>query len=376
MKNLKHLLSAVTSIALAFFVGVFVASATGLEQFAVPIGAATTLLTLIPQSSANGVLKAIVITDILTEWGAFYRAGGQGVKDLLTKLRQRSVTAQYFPTRVTENTIMEKSVADFARVLQRFQKGWTPIGTTTFTPTKIPLYKLKIDLQETPDDLEESWLGFLADGNLDRRQWPFIRWYLENALIKADEDLELNEIYKGVVGTITPGTATAAGASLQGIKAQLNAHHAAGNLGTVTMGAVPTTDAEDFVDYVEDFINNIPRLLRRELDFLFVNEDLHDLFRDGMRAKYNTNYEQVADSRITKLRNDNINLVGLPSMDGSTRIWTTPKFNRQGGFKKPKNERIFEVEKVDREVKAYTDYYKGYGFWIPQYVYSNDVELT
>lgn len=376
MKNLKHLLSAVTSIALAFFVGVFVASATGLEQFAVPIGAATTLLTLIPQSSANGVLKAIVITDILTEWGAFYRAGGQGVKDLLTKLRQRSVTAQYFPTRVTENTIMEKSVADFARVLQRFQKGWTPIGTTTFTPTKIPLYKLKIDLQETPDDLEESWLGFLADNNLDRRQWPFIRWYLENALIKADEDLELNEIYKGVVGTITPGTATAAGASLQGIKAQLNAHHAAGNLGTVTMGAVPTTDAEDFVDYVEDFINNIPRLLRRELDFLFVNEDLHDLFRDGMRAKYNTNYEQVADSRITKLRNDNINLVGLPSMDGSTRIWTTPKFNRQGGFKKPKNERIFEVEKVDRTVKAYTDYHKGYGFWIPQYVYSNDVELT
>lgn len=376
MKNLKHLLSAVTSIALAFFVGVFVASATGLEQFAVPIGAATTLLTLIPQSSANGVLKAIVITDILTEWGAFYRAGGQGVKDLLTKLRQRSVTAQYFPTRVTENTIMEKAVADFARVLQRFQKGWTPIGTTTFTPTKIPLYKLKIDLQETPDDLEESWLGFLADNNLDRRQWPFIRWYLENALIKADEDLELNEIYKGVVGTITPGTATAAGASLQGIKAQLNAHHAAGNLGTVTMGAVPTTDAEDFVDYVEDFINNIPRLLRRELDFLFVNEDLHDLFRDGMRAKYNTNYEQVADSRITKLRNDNINLVGLPSMDGSTRIWTTPKFNRQGGFKKPKNERIFEVEKVDRTVKAYTDYHKGYGFWIPQYVYSNDVELT
>src|SRR5690606_4929323 len=116
--------------------------------------------------------------------------------------------------------------------------------------------------------------------------------------------------------------------------------------------------------------------LKNELDYVFLNEDLHDLFRDGMRELYNTNYEQVADSKITKLRNDNIQVVGLPSMLGSTKIWTTSSWNRQGGFKKPANEQIFKVENVDRTVKAYTDYYKGFGFWIAEYVLFNDVELV
>src|SRR3546814_6502021 len=97
----------------------------------------------------SGQLNTITITDVITEWGAVYRAGGEGVKDLLTKLKQRSVTAKYFPTRITEKTVLEKALAEFTRVLQRFQKGWTPIGGTTFTPEKIPLYKLKIDLEET-----------------------------------------------------------------------------------------------------------------------------------------------------------------------------------------------------------------------------------
>lgn len=376
MKHLTTLFKGFALLALSFIMGAFIASAAGMPDMAMPVGGAFVALSFIPKGiNTPGILATITATDIVAEWGAIYRAEGQSVKDLLTKLTQRSVTASYFPTRITEKTVMEKAIAEFARVLQRFQKGWTPIGGTTFTPSKIPLYKLKIDLEETPDDLEESWLGFLADNNLKRDKWPFIKWYLMNALIQAEQDLELNEIYKGVVGNITPGTANAAGTSLQGIKKQINLMDAAGEGKKITLGAVPTVGKE-LVEYVDDLIGGAGRLLTNELDYIFMEEDNHDLFRDGMREKYNTNYEQVADSKITKLRNHNIQVVGLPSMVGSSKIWTTPKWNRQGGFKKPGNEKIFEVERVDRKVKAYTDYYKGYGFWIPQYTVYNDVELV
>ena len=381
MKNLVLLsLKSFCLLALSFLFGAFMASAAGMPGAAIPSGALMVAASFVPLKNVNASFYTITATAVITEWGAFYRAEGQNIKDILTKLMQRSVTAGYFPTRITEKTILEKVTAEFTRVLQRFQKDFTPIGGTTFEPVKIPLYKLKIDLKETPDDLEESWLGFLADANLDRRQWPFIKWYLMNALIQADKDLELSEIYSGVPGVITAGTATAAGASLKGIKKQINEAHAAGKSNTIVMGAVPSTATDagkkELVQYVETMIKSTPRLLRNELDFVFLNEDLHDDFRDGMRLLYNVNYESVADNKITQLRNDNIKVVGLPSMVGSKKIWTTPSWNRQGGFKKPANGKIFEVEKVDRTVKAYTDYYKGYGFWILQYLVTNDVELT
>lgn len=379
MKNptiFKLSLFTLVALALSFCLGAFVAIAADAPQYAITSGLVMTALCFIPKGEKfKASIFTITATDVVTEWGALYRPQGQSVKDIMLKLMQKSVTAAYFPTRITTATILEKATAEFSRVLQRFQKEFTPIGGVTFKPIKIPLYKLKIDLQETPDDLEESWLGFLADNNLDRRKWPFITWYLTNALLQSDKDLEMNEIYSGVPGAIVSGTATAAGASLKGIKKQINEFDTAGKLLKITMGAVPT-DPEEYVEYVEEMIKQVPRLLRNELDFVFVQEDGHDLFREGMRLKYNAIYQQVDETKITRLRNDNIKVVGLPSMAGSDKIWTTPQWNRQAGFKKPENNQVFEVEKVDRKVKAYTDYYKGFGFWIPEYLVSNDVELV
>lgn len=362
-------------LAMSFMFGAFAAVAAGVPDFAVAAGAVVSAASFIPAGNLNASFFTITAADVVTEWGAVYRAEGQAIKDIVTKLMQKSVTAAYFPTRITEKTILEKVSAEFTRVLQGFQKGFTPIGGTTFKPLAIPLQKIKIDLAETPDDLEESWLGFLADNSLSRKDWPYIKWYLMNALIQADKDLELNEIYKGVPGVVVPGTATASGATLLGIRKQINAFNTAGTSNKIIMGAVPT-DPVLYVEYIEDMIKATNRLLRNELDFVFVQEDGHDLFRDGMRLKYNAQYSQVDDEKITKLRNDNIKIVGLPSMAGSDKVWASPLWNRQAGMKKPGNEKIFEVgSATPRLVTAYTDYYKGFGFWIPEYVVTNDIDL-
>jgi len=376
MKISNLILKTITCLVLSFALGAFTAQAFGASPAETLVaGTILAALNFVPQGHLTGVLRTITAADVVTEWGAYYREQSQGMQDLQTKLMQKSVTASYFPTRITNRTILEKVSAEFARVLQRFQKQFTPVGGVTFEPMKIPLYKLKIDLQETPDDLEESWLGFLADNSLSRKDWPFIKWYLTNALMQADKDLELNEIYSGVPGTITSGTATVAGASLLGIKKQINTLHAGGKGTMITMGAMPT-DPVQVVDYIEDMVEATDPVLRPELDYVFVSEVVRNLFRDGMRIKYNTYYPDVDENSITKLRNYNIQLAGLPSMVGATKVWFTPQWNRQAGFKKPGNEKVFNVENVDRTVKAYTDYYKGFGFWIPDYVVFNDVELT
>jgi len=376
MKHLIFFNRVAPMLVISFILGAMLAIGIGIPEQALYAGVAATALNFVPKGlNLRGQLNIITATDVVTEWGALYRKQDQSTKDIINKLMQRSVTEGYFPVRLTTNTIMEKVSAEFARVLQRFQKAYTPIGGVTFKPLKIPLYKLKIDLAEYPDELEETWLGFLSGEGLDRKAWPFMKWFLMNALIQAEKDLELSEIYFGVPGSITNGTATDAGTSLKGIKKQINELNTASKLDKKVLGAVPT-DAVEFVEYVEEMWGMTDRLLRNEVDFIFVNEDNHDLFRDGMREKYNTQYAQVDESKITKLRNDNVKLVGLPSMHGSNKIWFTPSWNRQAGFKRTTNAGGFQVENVDRLVKAYTDYSKGFGFWIGEYVVSNDVELT
>lgn len=376
MKPLNLILKTIVMVAIAFTFGALGAIAAGVPDHAAAVGAVVVSFTMVPiGKQMTGALFTITAADVVSEWGAYYRPEGQGLQDIVKKLLQKSVTAGYFPTRLTDQTVLRKVSSQFARVLQRFQKGFTPIGGTTFEPMSIQLYKLKIDLQETPDDLEETWLGFLADNGLKRQDWPFIKWYLEGALAQADQDLELNEIYYGVPGAITPGTPNAAGANLYGIKKQINDIDGAGTGDKQVLGATPT-DPVDFVDYIEAFIEGVNPVLRQELDYIFLNIENRNLYRDGMRIKYNTYYEQMADNSITMLRNYNIKLVGLPSMVGSNKIWATPLWNRQAGTKKPSNTSIFQVENVDRTVKAYTDYFKGFGFWIPQYVIYNDVELV
>lgn len=317
---------------------------------------------------------ALTAAAVVAEWGAYYRAGSRGVQDLMVKLMQKSETEALFPVRPTNSTQLEKAVVEFQRVLQRFQKTYTPIGDTIFTPSKIPLYKLKIDKMEAPDDLEETWLGFLVDNSLTRKDWPIIKWLLDGYLSKADEDMETHEIYYGVPGIITPGVATPAGQSLLGIRKQINDSVTAGKANAISMGAVPT-DPKLLVDYVEDMVKQIPELMRKELDVIVMNDTMRSTFKEGMGIKYNTYYQQATDP--LRLKNfENITVAGVASHAGSDKIWTTPKWNRQRGIKRPGNERIFEVENVDRQVKAYTDYSKGVGFWIEQYLYSNDQDMA
>lgn len=193
------------------------------------------------------------------------------------------------------------------------------------------------------------------------------------ALKQQEKDLELGEIWQGVPGVITPGTATNAGTSLLGIRKQINDLNTASKLNLIALGA-PPTDPQDFVDYVETMIEETDPLLRAEIDFMFMSEVFVNRYRDGMGEKYNMFYKQIDD--VTKLKNYDIQLKKLPSMVGSEKIWYTPEWNRQMGLKKSGNPETFKVENVDRTVKAYTDYYKGFGFWIGEYVTSNDVDLT
>ena len=138
------------------------------------------------------------IQDIITEFGAYYMPGSENMNRLIVKLYARSVTDTVLNTRVTDATLWRAAEASIGSILQPFQKDWTPKGEATLTPLSIGLFKMKIDCEEHPDSLEETWAGFLADNSLDRKTWPFVRWFVEVLMLpKAKEEYELEAIYFG-----------------------------------------------------------------------------------------------------------------------------------------------------------------------------------
>lgn len=323
----------------------------------------------------NGVaMMAIDVSDVVAEHGAVYKDSGQAVKDIQLAFRERSVTDMLFNTRVTTETILHKSSASITKVLQRYQKQFTAKGDTALQPRKILLDKLKVDVEEVPDDLEQDWHGFLTDSGLSRKDWPFVKWWLEKLVLpQMQEDWELDEVYKGVQGAITPGTATLAGANINGIRKIINDFITAGDIVPISTGAL-SSDPVTFVTQMEDFVKQIPRKYLSSISKIAVNEDKGELFREGMDLKYNTNY--MKEGSVMKIRYKNIELMGLPSMAGDDKIWTTVKGNAVMGIKKPKNQKIFKIEEHKRLVSAHTDFYKTPGFWIPEWVFTNDQELT
>ena len=314
----------------------------------------------------------MVISEIISEFGAYYLKNGQNATRLYQLLRANSTTSELFTPVLTDETIWRAAQVIQKRVLQAFQKAYTPIDSAEFKPLEIRMFKMKIDESQYPDDLEASWLGFLAGNKTDRTTWPFIKWYVEEMLIPQTlEDLELNEIFWGVRVEPTPGTPGDAGNGMDGINKIIMDLQTANKIDPILTGALET-DIEAFVDQIEEFADGINAKYAMANMSLNMSETLAKRYRRGYDKKYgkNTNSNGKNDVEVSKT---NLIVNGLPSMIGSDGIWCSPKANCIKLMKRTENINNFEVEKVDRQVKMYTDFSMGVGFIIPGAVFTNEL---
>lgn len=374
MKSLLTLhLKSILALAISYFMGAYFAVAIGAPEFLQMAGLIAAVLALVPKGiNLKGSLaeSTITITDIITEYGNYYKKGSQAVKDIRVKLFQPSETEAFFTTKTTTDTKIELANATITRVLQGYQAAFTPIGDTKFTPQVIMLDHFKIDAKILPHNLMESWLGFLAENAQTPKDTPLVKYWVENLVIpQSKEDLELSEIFWGIKVAPAPGVASPAGANMNGIKEKLKG----AGVNVITMGAVPT-DPIEFVSYVEDFYANIPQLAQKVMKNIAMSNILASRYRQGMRLKYNMNYAQSNDP--LSLIDFPCKIVGLPSHDGHNVIWTTPEDNKKVGNKNPGNQTTFDIQPADREVKLLTDFHKGVGFWTNNLVYRSDISLT
>lgn len=312
------------------------------------------------------------IADLLAEFGALYKKGNANTSQLIRMLMERTEIENFFVFTPTDSTTLERATMEMSRVLQAYQSAFTPIGTLTIKPRKIPLYPLKIDATIIPRDLQASWAGFLAEKGVDPVKMPIITYWLQFLIDKAKEDYELSEVFHGIYEEPTEDVASDAGTQVQGLRAQINTSIDAGTIVPVAMGAVPSDPAE-MVEYIEDMYRPQSDLLLKQIDYSFMSPANAKLFMEGMDIVYNGNYRK---EDINLIKNTNIRIQGLISHAGSNKIWSTPKANRAYCSKNGSQENVFDLQKDGRNVNALTDFWKGIGFWVDEYVITNDDDLA
>lgn len=329
---------------------------------------------------------ALDIDDIITEYGNFYRNGGQNVQRLLRRPYISSQTEALFGLLPTDDTSYQLAQTELSRILQPFQKGWTPLGTMKATPIILQQFPFKVDLEETPDHLETSWLGFLADQNLDRAQWPFVRYLVEQHVFnQMDEEYELNEIYFGKYVAPTSGTPGAEKTGMDGIRIIINRAIAAGKITPMVLGAIPT-DIVAFCEYVEAFVEGISLRYQGQAMEVCMNSTLARRYAKGRQKKYGLDTNATAAKPLIAGNGSELvripieftghSVVGLPSMGNSAKIWATPLANRKRLTKKTANAKTVRIESAKRQVAIFTDFYKGVGFPLLEAVFTNDQDTS
>lgn len=316
----------------------------------------------------------MLIADIIAEFGNYYLNNGQNLSRIVKMLNAPSTTDSVLTPIITDETQWRASKATIGRVLQPFQKTWTPIGAASFVPVAINQFKMKIDSEEYPDDLEATWLGFLMGEGIDRKSWPFIRWFVEVLLIpQAKEDYELNEVYKGVYAAPQNGVAGPAGTTMDGLRKQINDQVAAGRITPIVTGA-PSADNKTFVEQIEFFTDRINQNYQHIPMQLCMSQALEKRFHRGYRALYGKDTDYKGSNGGVDFSNTTI--IGLPSMAGANKIWMTPKGNAIHLGKRTQNANTVQIESVDRKVKMFSDWSRGVGFVIPEIVFTNDQDLV
>ena len=311
---------------------------------------------------------SITTTSIVQEYGAFYIDAGQNKKRILNMLSQgREITDFATPIK-TDDTIFRLANATFRTLVQPFQKTFTQKGGVEIVPNEIRQYRFKIDDEFMPDELYATWLGFLTQKSVDRKDWPFVKWLIEVYYARQiDQDMELNEYYKGIYAAPVAGTAGADGTGMNGLKKQIQAGVDALKINSVNLGAL---DKTTIFDQVESFTDSIAEVYQGIKMNVFMSRYWYKKYMQDKRAQ--GFYQRTSDKDIDgKIDFTPLDVKPLACMVGTSDIFCTPVENFIHISPATLTKNQFKLEEAKRAVAVMADWSEGLGFGINEAVWTN-----
>lgn len=308
------------------------------------------------------------ISELIIAFGAYYEQAGQNVTRIKRLLTQGIETPKICTPLKTDDTIYRLSQINMTRIVQPFQQGWTPINSAAFTPNELRLFQFKVDQDIQPDFITASWLGFLDSNSLTKKDYPLVRYLIENNLIPSiQNDMEMFVYGHGVFQAPTPGVAGPVISCMDGLIKLLQTGVDASTINSVNIGPL---DKDSIFDQVEAFIDGISEIYQNEaMDVCMSQTWYKHYLRDKRVSGF---YTKFSDKEIDNGIDFTVQKVkALPSLNNSNVIFATPKANLLHLTKKSANMTKFDIQESKRTVSILTDWWEGLGFGMNAAVWTN-----
>ena len=310
-------------------------------------------------------ISTTINTDfIVEEYGRIYQQRGQGLDRIKRALIQKAETLERFAThkRITDD-IYEMANDEFQPVIQPFRVPFEPKGGVKFHPNKINLQHIKVDLHFSPDQIIDSWLGFLEGEGVKREQWPITRYMIEVYLKQQiDYDREINAVYYGV----RDDAGTSPSSCMDGIRKKL-IDGAASSYPINVISGIGALEESSVLDQVEAFSKSFKPIYQNAPIIICVSQEFKRAFLENKRSAgfYWLNGPQDINSNVDFTKHV---VMGLPSMAGSKDMFAYVQGNLLWITRKYKF--AFDVQKEDRYVKILGDWREGIGFGVNKMVWA------
>jgi len=366
MKKIALISSLVVLLALAFSFGHTAGAAAEINPIAV--GFVAVIGACIAMNPKGSMASGIDVTQIVADLGK-YLTVPKTATDIWRRLFSGLELSPYLRKIGGQTGKYVGMSSSTTEVMQPFQSGWTPKGTTTFTPFINDVFRSKVDfLIDNIDEIVGSWLIFLHDETKDRKDWPLVKYIVEFELIPRIIEEQNVAMCRGVYLAPTPGTAGDAIDTMNGLQTIITDQITATTITPIVTGSV---SASTGVDRFETFADGIDSKYSDKGGVILCSKTLERYYKQDYRATFGSTNDPAAKNN-TALDHYNIKIVGLEGWGTSQRMVFSQNGNLLHLYDKIFTPSTFQVQADKRDVILLADWHAAIGLNTLDGVFAND----
>ncbi len=309
---------------------------------------------------------SINVTQLAAELGAYSRTQN---KEIRKHLYLKSKTTSFMKMIASVKGRFPALQSITTHVVQGFESIWNELGVTTFKVNELVNYQQKVNYGIVPADILASWAAFLYQEDKKPADMPISKYIMDELMLRVQADREIL-VNRGVLGA-TAAERRVFGKSMNGLVAIINA----GFISTtnpiyqVPMVAVTTANV---VDQVNDFELALPEQVKESLKKIYLSQSNVEKYALNFFKTYGI-YPTYTPEGGLKTIIGSRQLIGLPGLNGSDLIFTTPDDNFLHLHDINTDPVVTDVQTLDYKVKIFMEWWEGVAFWSNQLVIAGNI---
>ncbi|MDO7849224.1 hypothetical protein Q5H92_22865 [Hymenobacter sp. M29] len=309
----------------------------------------------------------INVTQLAAELGAYSRTNNKEIRQMAT---QKSFTAKFMKTVMSVKGKFPALQSITGRLVQGFTAVWSPLGVTKFKVNPLVNYQQKVNYEFVPADINASWVAHLYEENKKPADMPISKYLIEQEIMPAvvrDREYLLGQ---GVYDANDKGTF---GKSMDGIATIITKGLAANSENPVYQIPLEPVTLANIVDQVNEFEQKLPIEVKSDINKIYMSETFTDQYALNFFKTYGVHPTYTPEGGLKTIVGKR-QLIGLPSLNGTSVIFATPDANFLRLIDLNDEPILNDVQSLDYKVKVFMEWWEGPAFWTNQMVIAGVID--